>query len=187
MGMSGFFSARRLSRWGLLLGCCLLAWFCTLASARRATALRLLSAADDPEASCGPVSLAIVARWHGAETTIESLNKLTRAGASGVTSLRDLRDAATALGLRAQAVQLDPKAPLPWELPMILHLHGDHFAAALPVGFNRLVLADPPDEPRLIDRRWLWNDWKGRALVVARNDIELNTSLAAAGFKEQRR
>ncbi len=176
------FSARRIWRWVLLLACCLLVWFSTLIIARRAAALRLLRPADDPEASCGPVSLAIVARWHGAEPTIESLNKLMVVGASGITSMRDLRDAAAEIGLHARAVQLDPKAPFPWELPMILHLHEDHFAAVLPVGFNRLVLVDPPEEPGVIDRRIL--DWKGLALVVAKDEAFLEAALTKAGLKE---
>lgn len=182
MDRPSFFSRYRLSRWGLLIGCCLLVWFGSLATGRRAAALRLLRPGDDPEASCGPVSLAIVARWNGAEPTIASLNKLARVGDSGITSLRDLREAAAAIGLRAQAVQLDPNAPFPWELPMILHLHGDHFAAALPVGYNRLVLVDPPDQPMLIDRRIL--DWKGLTLVVSKTHTELKAALKKAGFKE---
>ncbi|MGC8642048.1 MAG: cysteine peptidase family C39 domain-containing protein [Isosphaeraceae bacterium] len=160
----------------------MLVWFVTFVAARRSEALRLLRPGDDPEASCGPMSLAILARWHGLEPTIDDLNRLARVGDSGVSSMRDLRDAATKIGLHAQAVQLDPTASFPWELPMILHLREDHFAAVLPVGHDRLVLVDPPDEPRLVDRRWLQGDWKGLALVVAKSEAVLTEALGKAGL-----
>ncbi len=136
----------------------------------------------DPEASRGPVSLAVVARWCHAQPTIERINQLARVGDSGTTSLLDLREAATSLGLSSRVVRLDPSRGFPWRLPMILYLHENHFVSALPIDETRAVLVDPPGTPRVWDSRELANDWSGLALVVASTPEEATSALARAGF-----
>ena len=148
----------------------------------RAPAQRMALFAGDPQASCGPVSLALAAQWCGRPAAIGRLNGLTHAGESGTTSLLDLREAALAVGLQAQVVRIDVFRPLPWDLPMVLHMHGNHFVAALPVDGERLVLADLPKEPRVWDKRKLTGDWQGVALLVARSKPELDMALHRGGF-----
>jgi len=176
-------SSRKLAWWTVLLLVCSLVWYGSYAASRRAAAPRLLFTAGDPEASCGPASLAVVARWLGRPAKIAEINAMARVGDSGMTSLIDLRNAATSLGLHAQMVQLDKSRPFPWELPMILYLHNDHYSAAWPIGGDRLLYLDMPDAPRVWDKRWLDKDWGGVALVVAKSRASLVSALKRAGLR----
>jgi ABC-type bacteriocin/lantibiotic exporter with double-glycine peptidase domain len=103
---------------------------------------------------------------------------MTHAGASGTTSLLELQDAARQLGLEAEAVRLDPRRPIAWDLPTILHLNGNHFVAVLPDGDGRLVVADPPAAPRVVVGPGELGGWDGIALVAASAGVDLDRALA---------
>lgn len=134
--------------------------------------------ATDPEASCGPVSLAVALRWLALPCELDELNRSARVTASGVTSLVDLERAAKAQGVVAQAVRIDPRRPLPWLLPMILHVNGNHFVAALPMDADTLVVVDLPREPRVRRCKELNSSWNGVALVLARTSDQLGQALS---------
>ena len=138
----------------------------------------------DPTTSCGPVSLAVVSNWLGASREIDSINRLMNIGDSGASSLLDLRTAAKRMGYAAEAVHVDPRGPLPENIPLILHLHDNHFAAAIALGRTRLALVDPPAEARVLTLSQLRGDWGGVALLVARSESDLLAALADAGIPQ---
>lgn len=174
------------SRIGLVLVLCAVSVLGGSWLARRRSPGPLLSfQAADPEASCGPVSLAVASYWCRSPATIERLNALCRVGESGTTSLLDLQKAATALGLEAKAVRLETPRPLPWKLPMILHLNGDHFVPALPIDDHKMVLVDLPGEPKVWDARSLAGDWRGVALLLSPSSAEMAAALKSAGFLKE--
>jgi ABC-type bacteriocin/lantibiotic exporter with double-glycine peptidase domain len=137
----------------------------------------------DPNTSCGPVSLAIVGQWLGVPRTIDELNHQTRASDTGVSALLDLKQAAGAMGLAAETVQLDPVRPIPWKWPTILYLRSRHFAATLPVDGDHLVFTDPPNPPVVLDRGALAGNWEGVSLVVAPTAADLTRALSKAGLQ----
>lgn len=129
---------------------------------------RLQSRSVDPGRSCGPVSLAVVGRWLGKPESVDRLNNLCRVTPSGVTSLLDLKRASTQLGLYAEVVKTDTHRGLPWSYPTILHLHGRHFAAALPTKTHGAIIADLPEPTRFVKAEHLEREgWDGYCLVVS--------------------
>lgn len=132
----------------------------------------------DPLTSCGPVSLALVGHWLGAPRPLDEWNRLTRTSEGGLSSLGGLREGARAAGLSAEAIRWDPRGPVPWDGPAILHIDGNHFVAALPVGRDAFVIADPPNPPKIVGHRALATQWDGVALVVSRSDAELRPRVA---------
>ena len=140
----------------------------------------------DPATSCGPVSLSLVTYWLAHATAVDDLNELTRAFDSGICSLQDLKLATTSIGLTAETVRVDPARPLSWTLPTIVYLHGNHFVATLPITGSKLVFADPPNSPEVIDIQGLADKWDGTALVVASSQDELESALRNAGLWNHR-
>jgi ABC-type bacteriocin/lantibiotic exporter with double-glycine peptidase domain len=136
--------------------------------------------AVDPRTGCGVVSLSLVGHWLGVPAGIDKLNDLTDSGESGITSLLDLKQAASQLGLVSEGVRLDASRPIPWRLPTILHVQANHFVAVLPLEDDRLVVVDPPREPEIVERSRLSGDWDGISLIVSRSNSELDAALQVA-------
>ena len=136
----------------------------------------------DPNTSCGPVSLAMASHWLNSPKTIEHFTRLSKAQETGISSLHDLKSAANQSNMTAESVRLDPRRSIPWRLPMILHLHHNHYVAALPIDGDHLVLADPPQSPIIVNRNTILGDWNGVALVLASSQSELDENLSHAGI-----
>lgn len=141
--------------------------------------------ATDPEAACGPVSVALVARWLDKPTPLCVINEYTRTGFSGVTSLFELQGALRAIGLQAEAVRLNPREAIRWTLPTVLHVNDNHFVAVLPLANGHLVAAAPPAAPRVIGSPSELGDWEGITLVVARSTTDLDDALLRAGLNRR--
>lgn len=136
----------------------------------------------DPNTSCGPVSLAVVSHWLNSPGTIEHFTHLAKAEETGISSLYDLKYAANQSNLRAECVRLDPRRSIPWRLPMILHIHNNHYVAAIPIDGDHLVFTDPPQSPYIVNRKMILGDWNGVALVLASSQSELDENLSIAGI-----
>ncbi len=132
----------------------------------------------DPDASCGPVSLAVVAEYLDRPATIRELNDATRAGELGACSFADLLRALRERGFAAEALRYDSGRPPSHRLPMVLFVDGHHFFAALPGRAGRVVIVDPPREP--VDTDWadLTNRWQGEAILVALDETTLRRAIA---------
>jgi ABC-type bacteriocin/lantibiotic exporter with double-glycine peptidase domain len=171
------------NRWIIALTVCAI----VLAAARwltpRKDLYRLKFPAVDPDTSCGVISLAVVGRWLDVSKGIQELNRIVRIGESGTCSLLDLRDAANTIGLSAVAVRLNPLVPMPVNQPVILHMHDNHFVAALPLDQDYLVFVDLPAEPKVLHRKELTEDWKGAALVLGRRREDVKLALAKVGIQ----
>ena len=128
---------------------------------------------SDLDAGCGPVSLAVVARLLDRPGRIEEFAALAAADGLGRTSLADLRIALERWGLSAVGLNTLPDGPLPHELPLILHLRGNHFAVAIPVTPTAFVFIDPPNTPVVRSIEELSPIWEGNCLVVAKSEEDL--------------
>lgn len=127
----------------------------------------------DPATSCGPVALAVISRVLDRPGTIAAFHELTGSGELGVCSLADLERAIEHHGLAATAVRHNPQRPPRHRLPMVLYVDGRHFLAALPAGADRVIVLDPPSEPRV--RLWaeLRTRWRGEALVIGATEADV--------------
>lgn len=132
----------------------------------------------DPETSCGPASLAIVAEYLGRPVTLSDFHEETRAGAIGVSSLADLVRALRSRGFSATAVRYNPSTPPTHQLPMVLFVDGHHFLAALPGPLGQVVIVDPPAEPK----RQAWSEigerWNGESVVVGLKSDEVEKAIS---------
>lgn len=133
----------------------------------------------DPNTSCGPVALAVVARVLDRPGTIANFHASTGSGNLGVCSLDDLERAIEAHGLSGAAIRLDPRRPPRHRLPMVLFVDGNHFVTAVPaVDPKHVVILDPPSEPQLAPWSDLYPRWRGEALLVGHSAAELEIALS---------
>jgi ABC-type bacteriocin/lantibiotic exporter with double-glycine peptidase domain len=134
----------------------------------------------DPQTSCGPVSLAVVSRYLDRPVSISEYNADTHAGDLGVCSMADLVHALKKHGFAAVPVRYDgTRRPPPHSQPMILYVNSGHFMSVFPSVGGRIVIVDPPSEPKLADWSDLLPHWKGEAVVVGRSETDLQAALAA--------
>jgi ABC-type bacteriocin/lantibiotic exporter with double-glycine peptidase domain len=130
------------------------------------------SPTDAPVYDCGTLALFTWARLHGQTATLSDIEAQLPALPRGGYSLLQLRDAARALGLRANGVALG-REPAALDGPALAFLtrggHG-HFIVIRPVGHTgRLVqVIDPTHENRVLDLKTLIasEEWSGAGLVV---------------------
>lgn len=132
----------------------------------------------DPSASCGPVSVAVVSALLDRPLSIADSNARCQVTPAGVTSMADLQQALEQLGFGVRAVRLTVHSPVVVSTPVIVYFPADHFAVALPVNDQRVILIDPP--AKVTTETWpeLWQRSDGAALVVARTPQELAPELA---------
>lgn len=136
----------------------------------------------DQNTSCGPVSLAVASHWLNSPKMIEHFTRLAKAQETGISSLHDLKSAANQSNMTAESVRLVPRRSIPWRLPMILHLHHNHYVAALPIDGDHLVLADPPQSPIIVNRNTILGDWNGVALEIGSSLSEVDENPSHAGI-----
>jgi len=132
----------------------------------------------DPATSCGPVSLAVVSHYLGKPATIAELHAETGAGRLGHCSISDLLRALEHRGFSASAIRYPASRPPKHNLPMILHVDGDHFVVAIGrLADDDVVVVDPPLTPRIMHWSDLASRWRGDAVVVAGSEAELRVAL----------
>jgi hypothetical protein len=82
------------------------------------------------EADCGPRALLLVSKQLGIHTGLPALRKLAGTTGQG-TTLAGLAQAARALGLKAEGVQVSREALPQIRMPALAFVNGSHFAAVL--------------------------------------------------------
>jgi ABC-type bacteriocin/lantibiotic exporter with double-glycine peptidase domain len=93
-------------------------------------------------ADCGLAALAMVARCHGLDVSVESLRQRLVVGETGA-SLRELQQAALGLGLGCLAVRVSREQLRQVALPAIAHYQSGHYVVLYEYGVNGVVIGDP--------------------------------------------
>ena len=99
-----------------------------------------------PLGDCGPRALAIACAMLGVKTDAARLTKLAGTTDRG-TSLEGLANAARAVGLKAQGVQVNRLAYSDIKTPAVIWLNGGHFAVLLSVT-DKIARIHDPNNPR---------------------------------------
>lgn len=125
-------------------------------------------AKDTPEVdkTCGPKSLKILCDIIGVQTQLEELYRLTRLDESG-TTMRDLADAACALGLNAVGMKLSLREVANLNKPVIAWVQKNHFVVIERIIGNDVRIIDPNHGVSLMLRTDFSKIWKGHVLVVS--------------------
>jgi len=98
------------------------------------------------DTECGPSCLKMIANFYDKDIHIEVINELTHLDSIVGTSLLNLSDAATSIGLKNMGVRIDYNqlkndAPL----PCIVHWKRNHFIIVYKLKGDKVYVADPAD------------------------------------------
>lgn len=115
---------------------------------------------------CGLACLVMIARRHGHGCDLRSLRQRFGSAALGMT-LRDLTQAAQALGLSSRALRLEPEDLPALQLPCILHWNLNHFVVLQRCDRRRAVILDPAQGRRRVGLEELSRHFSGVALELA--------------------
>ncbi len=91
---------------------------------------------------CGHACLAMIAAYHGNRMGLQELRRRFPPSGQG-SSLKDLSDIATELGMTARPLRADLGAVPHLERPCILHWDLDHFVVLKSIGRRRAIVHDP--------------------------------------------
>jgi CRP-like cAMP-binding protein len=91
---------------------------------------------------CGLAALAMVARFHSLDVSVDSLRQRLVVGESGV-NLRELQRTAVGLGLGCLPVRVSGEQLRQVALPAIAHCRGGHYVVLYEYGVNGVVIGDP--------------------------------------------
>jgi ATP-binding cassette, subfamily B, bacterial CvaB/MchF/RaxB len=138
---------------------------CTRAEGIRAvTRIRLVRQAESGE--CGLAALAMVASAHGHRFTLRDLRRQLPSASRGTSFARLVQDAG-ALGLAAQAVEVEPANLNALRLPAILHWEHRHFVVLQSVGRRGdVVVLDPAVGRRVLTPVDVASGFTGYALEL---------------------
>jgi CRP-like cAMP-binding protein len=116
-------------------------------------------------ADCGLAALAMVARFHGLDISVERLGQHLVVGESGV-RLLDLQRAALGLGLECLAVRVSGEQLRQVALPAIAHLLGGHYVVLYEFGMSGVVVGDPAAGIVRLNRDLFTQTCSGNLLLV---------------------
>lgn len=120
------------------------------------------------DTSCGPVALAAISQYLGSPVSIEKFHELTNSGELGTCSFLDLQRALKTTGFVATSLRFNDRHPRNVSDPMILFVESNHFVAAIPIN-QKVIVIDPPKNPRVYEWSDLKDVWKGEAILVQKN------------------
>jgi ATP-binding cassette, subfamily B, bacterial HlyB/CyaB len=126
------------------------------------------AAAWVPQASendCGAAALAMAARQLGLDTTVETLRCNVATSAAGAT-LAELRRAAVALGLLAEAVRIAPRQLRHVSGPAVAHLKNNHYVTLFEASPMHVVIGDPALGVRTMTPDEFTRMWSGQVLLL---------------------
>jgi CRP-like cAMP-binding protein len=113
---------------------------------------------------CGLAALAMVARFHGRDVPAGPLRGV-RPGPRGA-SLRELREAAAALGFRCRAVRIGAEQLADAVLPAVAHLAEGHYVVVYECGPGGIVVGDPAAGVLTLTADAFRQTWSGNLLLL---------------------
>lgn len=119
---------------------------------------------QEEEADCGLAALAMVARCHGRDETLQSLRSQVQIGAQGL-SLLDLQRLADGLGLPCQAVRISLTRLGDVQLPALFHFRDGHFVVVYEANPIEAVVGDPASGVVRLSLELLCRSCSGYALL----------------------
>lgn len=125
------------------------------------------------EADCGLACLAMTARVLGQTITVEDLRRRVELCPAGLNVL-ELKRLAESVGLRAQAVRLEPERLGEVHLPAIAHLSDGHYVVAFDYGEEGVLIGDPASGVSLINVKSFARSWSGNLLLILGNDESIS-------------
>lgn len=114
---------------------------------------------------CGLASLVMIANYYGHDVDLPSLRRRFPNSLRG-TTLAQLVDMATSLGLRSRALRLELEHLRQLKLPCILHWNLDHFVVLKRVGARSIIIHDPANGSRKVSLRQVSDCFSGVALEL---------------------
>ena len=128
------------------------------------------------DSDCGPASLKMVLGHHGLNRlTLEEIESAAVVGPRG-TSLLALKQIAEDQGLRPHGLRLSIESLADLPMPVIAHVHGDHFVVLRSADGTRVVVDDPSIGRLRMSTASFDRAWDGVVLVFvpdSRRLIEL--------------
>lgn len=121
-------------------------------------------------ADCGTTCLAMISQYWGKRLSINMLRNLANVGQSGV-SLKNLAKTAEKIGYHARPVRASFNSLLEQKKPWIAHWQGDHYVVVYRIKGDRILIADPAKNKKLITHKEFLAGWTGYALLLEPTEI----------------
>jgi ATP-binding cassette, subfamily B, bacterial CvaB/MchF/RaxB len=135
--------------------------FLNLTGLKRVPLVRQAEAAE-----CGLACLAMIAAWHGYDTDLNTLRRRFPISLKG-TTLKDLIDVASRIGLGSRALRCEPEELRQLRLPCVLHWEFKHFVVLHRVKGNRFWLNDPAIGSRVLGAKEMSAGFTGVVLELS--------------------
>ncbi len=117
------------------------------------------------ESDCGLACLAMTARVLGRILSLDDLRQRVQLGPAGL-NLLELKRLAEAVGLRWQAIRVEPERLREVNLPAIAHLGDGHYVVAFDRGAEVVIVGDPASGVTTINEMSFSRSWSGHLLLV---------------------
>lgn len=126
----------------------------------------------DPNTPCGATCVWLSAALLGTNIDLDAVRSLLKPDPMGRNSLAEVDDTLRHLGFETSAVRLTWRQLSHVTEPCILHLRNGHFVVGISTKDSRVLIVDPPREPRFVSQADL-KQWDGVSLLVGRNREQL--------------
>lgn len=117
-------------------------------------------------AECGLACLSMVSAFHGYNTNLNEMRRLSNISLKGST-LRSLTELADRIGLTARALRIEVGDLRSLTVPAILHWDLDHYVVLKKAKRRGIVIHDPARGHRVVDNRAVEKSFSGVALELA--------------------
>lgn len=117
------------------------------------------------EADCGLACLAMTARVLGRILSLDDLRQRVQLGPAGL-NLLELKRLAEAVGLRGQAIRVEPERLGEVNLPAIAHLRDGHYVVAFDRSAEGVIIGDPASGVTTIHENSFSHSWSGNLLLI---------------------
>ena len=118
---------------------------------------------------CGAACLAMILAFHGRDARTDDIRELLGSGRDGANALA-LVDAASAYGLRARGVRIEPEDLKEIDEPIVLHWRMRHFVVFDKVMTDGVRIIDPGVGPRIVSWAEIDRAFTGVAVVFETTD-----------------